>query len=176
MNITELVIQARNGSGKAFENLYSLVYKDMYYYALSKLRSENDACDAVSDAVLDAYCAIKKLKKPENFKSWIFTILSRKICKKYLEYKVSANAVAVETENVTDENFTERSKISPDLSQIEVDEILDTLSDTEREIFSLCYVCGFTSDEIGGILQMNSSTVRSHLLRARNKLKTLYSQ
>lgn len=169
MELKELVYEAKKGSKSAFESLYALVYKDMYYYALSRLRNEDDACDVVSDTVLDAFEGIKKLKEPEKFKNWIFAILTRRINKKYSDYKSQR------------ESFTEIDAVdisleaTPDLSGIEADDILNTLSDKEREVFSLCYVCGFTSEEISQITNMNPSTVRSHILRAKNKLRKIYT-
>lgn len=169
MELNELVMQAKKGSAEAFGRLYSFYYKEMYYYAFSRVRNENDACDIVSEAVLDAFSSIKKLRKAENFKSWIFTILTRKITKKYSEKQVNTLSI--------DDSESEFNEIpfNQDITKIEAEEILNTLSEKEREIFSLCYVCGFTSDEVSKITDTNPSTVRSHLLRAKNKLKKLYS-
>lgn len=169
MELNELVMQAKKGSAEAFGRLYSFYYKEMYYYAFSRVRNENDACDIVSEAVLDAFSSIKKLRKAENFKSWIFTILTRKITKKYSEKQVDTLSI--------DDSESELNEIpfNQDITKIEADEILDTLSEKEREIFSLCYACGFTSEEISKITGTNPSTVRSHFLRAKNKLKKLYS-
>lgn len=169
MDTKELVLEAKKGSSEAFGKLYSLYYKDMYYYALSKLRSEDDACDVVSDTVLDAFESIKKLRNSDLFKSWIFTILTRKIEKKYSEYQKHTENIDDIAEEI-DKDFT-----LSDITYIEVDEILGILSDKEREVFSLCYVCGFTSEEISKITNTNPSTVRSHLLRGKNKLRKLYS-
>ena len=54
---------AKKGDTAAFAELYSLVYKDMYYIALYSLRNSHDASDAVSDAVADAFCSIGNLQK-----------------------------------------------------------------------------------------------------------------
>ncbi|MBE6837018.1 MAG: RNA polymerase sigma factor [Ruminococcus sp.] len=169
MDIKNLIFEARKGSSEAFGKLYSLYYKEMYYYALSRLRSEDDACDAVSEAVLDAFASIKKLKNEDLFKSWLFTILTRKITKKYSEYQKQTESI----DDVSGE--IDKNGELPDITKIESDEILDTLSEKERQMFSLCYVCGFTSEEISKMTNTNPSTVRSHLLRAKNKLRILYS-
>ena len=61
-DIGTLAKRARDGDTAAFAELYSLVYEDMYRTALYNLRSEHDACDAVSEAVIDAYASIGRLK------------------------------------------------------------------------------------------------------------------
>ncbi len=54
---------AMKGSTEAFARLYALVYKDLYHVALYSLRNSHDACDAVSDTVLDA----KETPRRESF-------------------------------------------------------------------------------------------------------------
>ena len=47
----------------------------MYRFALSIMKNHDDACDAVSEAVLHAYVNIGSLCFGEKFRSWIMTIL-----------------------------------------------------------------------------------------------------
>ena len=56
---------ARKGDTEAFSRLYSIVYKDMYHAALYNLRNQHDAYDIVSEAVIDAFSTIGKLKNEE---------------------------------------------------------------------------------------------------------------
>ena len=85
-NFSQLVKRARNGDADAFAELYSSVYKDLYHIALCNLRNSEDAADAVSDTVLDAFASIKNLKDENAFKTWIVRILMAKIKKKQKEY------------------------------------------------------------------------------------------
>ena len=62
LNFSEYVKRAKKGDTDAFSKLYSLVYKDLYHIALCNLKNQHDACDAVSDAVLDAFTSIKNLR------------------------------------------------------------------------------------------------------------------
>ena len=66
-----------------FAKLYESVFPDLYRYALCILGHPQDAEDAVSEAVTAAYVNIRKLRKREAFKSWIFTILAN-VCRKRL--------------------------------------------------------------------------------------------
>ena len=66
-DFSQLVRQARKGDSEAFAKLYSEIYKDLYYYALCNLNNQDDAADAVSDAVIDAFAGIKNLKDENAF-------------------------------------------------------------------------------------------------------------
>ena len=79
MNILE-VKKAKRGDAAAFARLYEQIYPDLYRFALYTLKHTSDAEDAVSETVTDAFASIRKLKKAESFKGWMFRILYNK-CK-----------------------------------------------------------------------------------------------
>ena len=82
--LQNLVLVAKKGDKDAFAQLYQHIYKDLYKFAYYVLKNDQDAQDAVSDAVMDAYAGISKLKNADAFRSWMFKILSAK-CKRKLE-------------------------------------------------------------------------------------------
>ena len=79
--------KAKQGDAAAFANLYRQVYEDLYRFALYTLKNKADAEDVVSETVVDAFATIKKLRKEESFKSWIFRILYYK-CKEEKSGKI----------------------------------------------------------------------------------------
>lgn len=167
--LLQIVSEASKGDVSAFAKLYETVYRDMYYCALAKLGNPDDAADAVSDAVLDAYTGIKKLKNPECFRVWIFKILIRQINKRYKEY---SDFRGNRTDIGDEEGLTEQT--SPDLSLVEVLESFGRLTKPEREVVSLSVISGLSGEEISQITGINPSTVRSHLSRAKAKLREEY--
>ena len=54
---------------KKFSEMYEIVYRDLYRYALCLMKNPQEAEDAVSEAVIAAYENIHKLKKEEAFKN-----------------------------------------------------------------------------------------------------------
>lgn len=152
---------AAKGDTEAFSKLYEMVYKDLYHVALYCLRNTHDACDAVSDTVIDAFSSIGKLKSPEAFKNWIFKILYSKIKRKQKEYINCNNASEEEVCESKDFNF----------ESAELKEALDTLDNESRIILSLSVIEGYTSKEIAEICGIRASTVRSRLTRIKQKLR-----
>lgn len=152
---------AQGGDKDAFARLYATVYKDLYHIALYSLRNSHDAQDAVSDTVVDAFSSIHKLKEPLAFRGWIMKILSAKIKRKYREYANSTAPLDYEPEGE-----------SINYESIELMAEFSELSETERLLVSLSAISGYTSDEISSMTGINSNTVRSKVMRARNKLKS----
>ena len=156
----KLIHKAKQGDIKAFSELYAQLYQELYKFALYTMKHSQDAEDVVSETVIAAYENIKKLKKEESFRSWIFTILMNQ-CKKYFKQNS-------ETEELKDEITAE------EVSQEENYDLLQafqTLDDEERMILSCSILEGYSSEEFGHMLAMNPATVRSKKSRALEKLR-----
>ena len=166
-DFSEYVSKARKGDSDAFAKLYSLVYKDLYYIALSNLKNSHDASDVVSDTVLDAFTSIKKLKDESAFKAWIIRILTVKIKRKQAEYIKNRE----NTMEMSDEIEQTVPNKDNKFSGVELVEQLGILNENEKLVFSLSLICGYSSDEISKLTGIKPSTVRSHLYRGREKLK-----
>ncbi len=152
---------AAKGDTEAFSRLYEMVYKDLYHIALYCLRNTHDACDAVSDTVIDAFSSIGKLKSPEAFKNWILKILYSKIKRKQKDYINCNNASEEEINESKDFNF----------DSAELKEALETLDNESKIILSLSVLEGYSSKEIAEICGIRASTVRSRLTRIKQKLR-----
>ena len=156
---TVLIRRARRGDIQAFGVLYGRIYKELYRFALYTMRHKQDAEDVVSETVVAAYEGIDRLKKEESFRSWIFTILANQCKKRFLRKG--------ETEELSDELIAEE----PDhASDHDVREALMQLGEDDRLIVAWSVLGGYSSEEIGKILEMNPATVRSRKSRALEQM------
>lgn len=145
---------------KTFTNLYETVYKDLYRFALCYMKNPHDAEDAVSEAVMAAYENVHKLKKPEAFKSWMFTILSN-VCKKKLKSSSQQECALAEYEAVEHTDFS---------FPLDIRKAFLVLTEDERMIVALSVFGGYNSKEIGRMKGLNANTVRSKRSRALEKM------
>ena len=161
MNPTnELIRQAQTGDAHAFALLYESVYKDLYRFAVYTLRHAQDAEDAVSETVADAFAQIGSLREAGAFRSWIFRILSAKCSRRIRQY--------IQAPGELDEEI---SAPETDLNeQADVRRAFGSLAKEDRLILSMSVFAGYSSQEIGDQLQMNPNTVRSRQSRALKKL------
>lgn len=167
-NIQLLVKKAKDGDKEAFGDLYELYSLEMYKFALWYLSDKFSAEDAVSEAAMNAFSSIKKLKKPEKFKSWLFTILLR-CCQRQLSQIISMRlAVDVDSIDGIAEGFSVEESA-------EIKCAMNRLSSEDREIILLSALGNLTSREIGEMLSIPSGTVRSKLSRATDKLYDILS-
>lgn len=164
---SELIRRAKRGDIKAFSELYSRIYKDLYKFALYLTKHPHDAEDAVSETVISAFETISGLKKEGAFKSWIFTILNNK-CKRMLR----SGKRQVETESGSCSNGADEGSCEPDYAQWhDVRRAFDKLDDEEQRIIAFSVFGGYQSDEIAQMLGKNAATVRSRKYRAFEKMR-----
>lgn len=163
-DIQHLIKHAKKGNAYAFGELYSVYAQDLYRFALYTLKDTYDAEDAVQNAAVNAYRKIRDLKKDESFRSWFFKILYNE-CRKLLTSKPRLYEVSQEDMSVYDKEVPSDSERSDLLS------LLDTLPHEQKAIVVLSVFDGYTSEEIGEILGMKASTVRSTLSRLLSKLR-----
>ncbi len=161
-NYLQRVKKAKQGDTEAFASLYAEIYENMYRFALYTLRNTADAEDVVSEAVMDAFASISKLRSEDAFKSWIFQILSNKCKDKLREY----TRKPVELEDSM-EDFHRVAGIEEEAI---VRKSFFELPDEERLIIGMHLFCGYKSREIAEILHMNENTVRSKESRGLKKL------
>lgn len=164
MNMTtELIRQAQQGDTHAFAALYESVYKDLYRFAVYTLHHTQDAEDAVSETVLDAFARIHTIREAASFKSWIFRILTAKCSRKIRQY-INAPSGLDESLSGPDDDLCE---------QTDIQRALASLADEDRLIISMNIFAGYSSQEISDLLNMNPNTVRSRQSRALKKLGTM---
>lgn len=159
------VKKAMKGDKESFTKLYGEIYVDMYRFACFMIGNVQDAEDAVADAVVDMYLEIKKLRNPEKYKSWAFAILANKCRRKIGTMK---NRPLSYEEGLPD--VFERENVDNDIN-IDVKTAFMELTKEERLIISYHVFAGYSSDEIGEKLHMNSNTVRSKMSRAMGKMR-----
>ncbi len=164
MNNVKLVKKAKEGDKQAFSELYSGIYEEMYRYAYCVLQDKYDAEDIVSETVLDAYKSIRLLKDEKLFKNWIFRILSNK-CKRKIATYYERNISLNEEIEVLDEKSKDTEGI------MDLKNAFKELSFEEKTIVAYKAIQGYSSKEIGMMLNLNENTVRSKLSRAVSKMK-----
>ncbi len=165
--LKEVFSKENYDKGKVFNELYSLLWLDLYKYAVYTLGNHEEAEDAVQDAVALAYDNFEKLKNKEAFKYWVFKILSN-CCKKKLRGIIwnRKTSPIYDIFDLSEEDKTDQMMESLDL----YNEITKLKSD-ERMILNLSIFGGYKSNEISEILNFPEGTVRSKLHRALKKLK-----
>ena len=166
--IESLLNLIANADTNALGELYDLIKTDIYAYALSKLKNKADAEDIMQDTFVNIYRYAKQYQAKGKPLAWIFTIELNLIKRKVI---VSTRTTALEDgyENSIKVCDTEDKIIDNDFLM----QLLNTLTEEEREIITLHLVSGLKHKEIAKLLNMGLSTILSKYNRAIKKLQIM---
>ncbi len=166
----EIIDRCMAGDQKAQFQLYKLYYKAMYNTSLRIVNNSMEAEDVMQEAFLSAFEKIGTYERLVSFGAWLKRIVINKsldhIKKKSMEiFSIDETSIDIpeETDETADYN---ESKYTIE----EIREAITRLPEKYRIVLSLYLIEGYDHDEISEILGINSSTSRSQLVRAKQKL------
>jgi RNA polymerase sigma-70 factor (ECF subfamily) len=176
--LTQLVEKARDGNRLAFNQLIDRYQGDIYRMIYYRIHRQMDAEDLTQDVFVRAYRSISRLREPQRFRSWLYTIAVNRV-NDYLRKKRVHSIFKSSDEGPEIQPEADDRRENPEaLEQVlkedfwrQVGRIAQKLSKMEREVFMLRFMDDLNIAEISQILKKSESTIKTHLYRALAKFK-----
>ena len=162
----ELILKAKDGDKASFSELMLQIKDELYKIAKVRLKNDDDVFDAIQETMLVAYKSLKKLKHNQYFKTWTIKILINE-CNKIYNFK-SGKVLCSYEEMLDNKNVYTNDNTEEKLN---FEFICNKLNKEDGTIILLYYMENYTDKEIGTILNINESTVRTKRTRAKEKIK-----
>jgi len=158
------------GDQKAQFQVYKLYYKAMFNTSLRIVNDTMEAEDVMQEAFLSAFEKINTYSGTVSFGAW----LKRIVVNRSLDALGRRKAIFEDIDSHTGirDDSPDESLYKEEL-QTKVEEIkaaIEQLPEGYRVILSLYLIEGYDHDEIADMLHISSSTSRSQLSRAKQKL------
>lgn len=164
--MTDLIKRSKKGDKEAFALLMDMHRQMLYNTALLVLHQEDDALDAIQDAILACWENLPTLRKDQYFKTWLVKILLNK-CRD-IQRSQRHYAFVEELPESGDE---------PDWdTHMDVGRAMDRLGDQDQLILSLFYYDDLNIRQIAEALSISEGAVRTRLTRSRERFKKIYLQ
>ena len=157
----------RKTNQELIEQIILEKYNQYYRLAYSYTHNEADAYDIVQNGTYKALRSSHTLNEPEFASTWVYRIMLNEC----FSYARQPKHLSYETMLV--ENGYDFGNAEDTYANIDLQNAMDTLSDTEKAIIVLKYFEDKTIEEIATILDENTSTVKSRLYRSLKKLQNL---
>ncbi len=168
----DLIDECLAGDQKAQFQVYKLYYKAMYNTSLRIVNNTMEAEDIMQEAFLSAFEKIGTYSGTVSFGAWLKRIVINKSLDALNRRKMILEDID-RYDYIRDESPDEIESKENFENRLEaVKEAIEKLPDGYRVILNLYLIEGYDHDEIGQILGISSSTSRSQLSRARQKLLT----
>jgi len=160
-----LALRCRRGEREAWEELIRLWQPRLFYYVRRLVSQESDAWDVLQQTWLGAYQNIRTLTDPKLLAPWLYRIARNQA--------ISQRRIRMpESMDVSDEHVSEDrdDQIAFENAEL-VHRALDKLPLVAREVLTLQFLRDLSVDEIAGVLEIPTGTVKSRLFHARRALR-----
>ncbi|GIV26701.1 MAG: RNA polymerase ECF-type sigma factor [Bacteroidia bacterium] len=168
--IQECQENKRTAQEQLYKKLFPYLMGICYRYFLSKELSK----EIVNTAMFKILTQIQNYDNKYPFKVWASKITIHCIIDELRKkQKINKNVEYIES---YDANFDYSSEINPALSKMSANEILnliEKLEPTEKAVFNLFAIDGYSHKEIAELLNISEGTSKWYLNQARKKLKNM---
>ncbi len=166
-----IIHRCLNGDPGAFAILLDKYKAGIYAYIYDKLRNFQDAEDVTQEVFERAYRNLRSLRRWESFAFWIYRIAANQ-CRRWF----NARSKRPDSQYIEDQEPDVLDKPSLDAyrdGQVDerLQEALNSLSDTYREVLILHYFGGMTIKDMARAIGTSPTAIGMRLTRARAQLK-----
>lgn len=172
INLSILVEKLKKGDSNAFEKLFELYGKRLYFFSLGYLKSKEEAEEIVQEVFYKIWKNRESLNPELSFQSYLFKIAYRQIRDLIIKNN-REQAYLHEIVEVSLEPGDELENRTDYQSLLELAEnLISGLPPRQKEIIIMRKKEGIPVKEIAGILGITPKTVENHLTIALKSLKS----
>jgi RNA polymerase sigma-70 factor (ECF subfamily) len=150
---------------RAFEVLLQRYQAKVFRLVFSIVGNSSRAEEVTQDSFLKIWQALAGYDGRASLSTWIYTI-ARNTSISHLRAEFYRRTLSLEE---APEPF---ANAEPVLGRIEIERLLTTLPDEQREVIVLFYLQERSIEEVAVMLDLPEGTVKSHLHRARKAMAT----
>lgn len=141
-------------------------YSDLVYrVAFTMLKNKDDAEDIFQDVFIKICTENLSFMSEEHEKAWIIRVTKNR-CLDFLKRSCNKNRSELD-ENIAKEEKEDNSYVTAEVMK---------LPEKYRIVIYLFYFEGYKISEISSMLELNESTIKSQLVKARELLKELLKE
>lgn len=175
----KLVSRAQRGDKAATRDLIQLHKDRLFAFIYRMVHNHHDSEEICQDAFLKAFASLDTFSSEYRFSTWLFTIGYR-VCLNRLrrKHELTGGDDALPMQEAiapVDEESELGSEEAAQLRQV-VWSAVDKLSAPQRATVLLFYRHEMGCHEIAQVLELPVATVKSHLHRARGRLKDVLTE
>ncbi|WJH36450.1 RNA polymerase sigma factor SigW [Paenibacillus aurantius] len=176
---TRLAKLARTGDRRAFAELVDLYKDKMYHLAYRMLGQSHEAEDIVQETFLRVYTNLDRYDVNQKFSTWIYRIATNlcidRLRKRKPNYSLDAEMPEGEGADwyslLASDQPSPESEVMLSETQEHIRRAIDSLPDKYKSVVILRYLQDLSLQEIGDVLDMPVTTVKTRVHRGREFLR-----
>lgn len=172
MTDAELVVRTRAGDPDAFGTLVSRYYDACWRFAYHMLGERADAEDVVQDSFLRAYLAIGRYDERDQFRGWLFRILTNQ-CRNALTSRGRRTRRFVQDEIALESAPAPPPGFASGVEDAVLVHALGQLDPLQREALLLKYAEGLEYGEMSAMTGAGESALKMRVKRGSERMRAL---
>jgi RNA polymerase sigma-70 factor (ECF subfamily) len=176
---TRLAKLSRGGDRRAFAELVELYKDKIFHLGYRMLNQKQEAEDVVQETFLRVYTNLDRYDENQKFSTWIYRIATNLCIDRLRKRKPS---YSIDAEMTDGEGTDWHSMLASDAAgpdeelilsetQQNIREAIQTLPDKYKSVVILRYLHDMSLQEIGDVLEMPVTTVKTRVHRGREFLR-----
>jgi RNA polymerase sigma-70 factor (ECF subfamily) len=174
MTDAELVVRTRAGDPEAFGSLVARYYDTCWRFAYHMLGERADAEDVVQDSFLRAYLAIGRYDERDQFRGWLFRILTNQ-CRNYLTSRGRRTKRFVQDDIAIESAAAPPPGLAVGVEDDVLIRALAQLDPLQREALLLKYAEGLEYSEMSAMTGVGESALKMRVKRGSERLRAMLS-
>lgn len=184
----EIIERVKNGEPRLFESIVIRYQDKIYGLAVGMLRDDHEAQDVAQETFLNAFRKIETFRGDSAFSSWLYRIAANNAMMRLRTKKRISHHVSLEEDGanfdedghhaVPVEDWSKRVDVKLENKELQtfINEAVEKLPAKYQHVFLLSDVEEFSMKEIGDMLNLSISNVKTRLHRARLFLRQELTQ
>jgi RNA polymerase sigma-70 factor (ECF subfamily) len=171
--LVEEVLQGKHSSFELLLQPYRTGFLNMAYRITGDREEAQEVCQ---DALLKIFKYLKSYKKGRSFKTWSYKVLMNTSYDYLREKKKFKRVIDSQKSEPVFETPRIEQRVWKNQMRDKIQNMLDILSPKEKAVFLLRDSEGLSVKEASLVLKCSQISVRTHLSRARQKIKTHFEK
>ncbi|HMB00698.1 MAG TPA: sigma-70 family RNA polymerase sigma factor [Spirochaetota bacterium] len=165
-----LIERIKLGETELFAVLLDKYQDRLYAFVLRTVRNEDDAVDIVQEVFFKAYRSLSSYKARAKFSTWLFRIGYNHAVDFIRKKNKRAAEKNIDSVTLSDERYHNRELFA---FKNFMDKMIAKLPRRYAAVLHLFYKEGKSYADIAGITGQKLNTIKSDILRGKNKLKEI---
>ena len=167
----------RNSDKKAADKLISYYLDEMFGYVFNRVDNRETAKDVTQEIFISMLQSMNNYDEAKSaFRTWLYSIASRRIADYYRSKKQREDLLV----DIPDSELESHEMLGENMENVlelaEVNEFIDSLEESRREIFKLKVFEGCTFTEIASFMDMPESTVKSSFYATQKLIRSEFKE
>jgi len=167
----EVLIRLKKGDYAAFEELYWIYNRRLYNFVLSVLFDKSLAEDITQTCFLKIWENRATIDEEKGFTSYLHTIAKNLVYRETERQLLKNRFLTVLQERQQNTDNTTQETIDARLLQEHIEELIEKLPPSRKEIFIMSKLQGLSNKEIAEKLSISEKTVETQVYRSIQFLK-----